>query len=95
MSNWHNVGARTASLRGQPLSGREIEILTAVSMGYTDGQVAAMLHITPGTVRDHASAISVKLGAANRAHMVRLGFTQGYLRLTVETLNRKPIARAA
>jgi hypothetical protein len=37
----------------------------------------------------------VKLGASSRAHMVRLGFTEGYLRLSPETLNRKPWVRAA
>jgi DNA-binding CsgD family transcriptional regulator len=95
VSNWHTVGARRASLRGQRLSDREVEILTAVSMGYTDGQAAAMLGITPGTVRDHVSAIKAKLGASNSAHMVRLGFVDGYLRLTTDTINRKPIGRVA
>jgi DNA-binding NarL/FixJ family response regulator len=77
------------------LSRQEIEVLTAISMGYTEGQIAAMLGITPGTVRDHIGAIAVKLGAGNRCHMVRLGFTQGYLRLDMESLARKPLRRAA
>lgn len=86
MSNWHTVGPRNAALRGQPLSLREVEVLTAVSLGHTEGQIAAMLRITVGTVRDHVSAISAKLGASNRPHMVRLGFIQGYLRPSPETL---------
>ena len=93
MSNLHVAGLRAT--RGQRLTGREIEVLTAVSMGYADGQTAAMLGVTAGTVRGHVSAITVKLGAGNRAHLVRLGFTEGYLRLSMETLNRNPIGRAA
>ena len=86
---------RASALRGKPLTKPEVEVLTAISMGYNDGQTAAMFGITPSTVRSHLGRIMVKLGASSRAHMVRLGFTEGYLRLSPETLNRKPWVRAA
>lgn len=94
MSNLHAAGMRSGALRGKPLSPKEVEVLTAVSMGYSDGQTAAMLSITPGTVRTHTSAIRVKLGASNTAHAVRLGFTEGYLRLTPDTLRRQAVRAA-
>lgn len=86
MSNWNTTGQRNAAIRGKPLSRQEIEVLTAISMGYADGQTAAMLGIAASTVRTYVSSMTVKLGASNRAHLVRLGFIGGYLRLSQQEL---------
>jgi len=50
----------------QPLSEREIEILRLAERGLPNPQIAQALHISPGTVRNHLSAIYRKLGVHSR-----------------------------
>jgi two-component system response regulator DesR len=50
----------------QPLSEREIEILRLAKRGLRNPQIAQALHISPGTVRNHLSAIYRKLGVHSR-----------------------------
>lgn len=50
----------------QPLSEREIEILRLARRGLRNPQIAETLHISPGTVRNHLSAIYRKLGVHSR-----------------------------
>lgn len=50
----------------QPLSMREIEILTLASQGLPNPQIGQALHIAPGTVRNHLSTIYRKLGVKSR-----------------------------
>ena len=48
------------------LTRREAQVLEALARGLTNNEIAAELSITPGTVKDHLSAIYRKLGVANR-----------------------------
>jgi two-component system response regulator DesR len=50
----------------QLLSEREIEILRLAKRGLPNPQIAKALHIAPGTVRNHLSAIYRKLGVHSR-----------------------------
>lgn len=50
----------------QPLSDREVEILRLAERGLPNPQIAQALHISPGTVRNHLSAIYRKLGVHSR-----------------------------
>jgi two-component system response regulator DesR len=50
----------------RPLSEREVEILRLAQRGLPNPQIAHSLHISPGTVRNHLSAIYTKLGVHNR-----------------------------
>jgi len=50
----------------QPLSEREIEILRLAQRGLPNPQIAQALHISPGTVRNHLSAIYDKFGVHSR-----------------------------
>ena len=50
----------------QPFSEREIEILRLAKRGLPNPQIAQALHISPGTVRNHLSAIYRKLGVHSR-----------------------------
>ena len=50
----------------QPLSQREIEILRLAKRDLPNPQIAQALHISPGTVRNHLSAIYRKLGVHSR-----------------------------
>jgi two-component system response regulator DesR len=62
-----------------PLSGRETEVLRAARNGGTVAELAALLHLSEGTVRNHLSAAIGKTGARNRADAVRVAEQQGWL----------------
>jgi two-component system response regulator DesR len=54
-----------------PLSAREQEVLSLISTGSTNKEIAARLHLSPHTVKEHTSAIYRKLGVRNRAEATR------------------------
>ncbi len=56
----------------QLLSEREIEILRLAGRGLPNPQIAQALHISPGTVRNHLSAIYRKLGVNSRHEALQL-----------------------
>jgi two-component system response regulator DesR len=49
-----------------PLTEREIEVLRLARRGLPNPQIAEALHIAPGTVRNHLSAVYRKLGVHSR-----------------------------
>lgn len=55
-----------------PLSEREIEVLRLARRGLPNPQIAEALHIAPGTVRNHLSAIYRKLGVHSRHEAVQV-----------------------
>jgi DNA-binding NarL/FixJ family response regulator len=52
------------------LTEREREVLTWVATGRSNGEIAALLQLSPDTVRTHVSRAMVKLGARDRAQLV-------------------------
>ncbi|GAB3454286.1 response regulator transcription factor [Kineococcus endophyticus] len=62
-----------------PLTDRETEVLRAARDGGTVADLAATLHLSEGTVRNHLSAAIGKTGARTRAEAVRLADTNGWL----------------
>jgi DNA-binding NarL/FixJ family response regulator len=58
--------ATRAEGKKQVLTEREVEILRLAKRGLPNPQIAKALHISPGTVRNHLSAIYRKLGVHNR-----------------------------
>jgi DNA-binding NarL/FixJ family response regulator len=62
------------------LSQREREILTLVSRGASNKQIAKDLVLTEGTVKNHLHNILSKLHARNRAEAVAYAIRQGYVR---------------
>ncbi|MEV6033724.1 response regulator transcription factor [Nonomuraea sp. NPDC052116] len=74
------VAARlVANLRGTPahgafsgeelLSGRELEVARMVAAGAANREIAARLHITEGTVKNHVSSVLRKLGLRDRTQL--------------------------
>jgi two-component system response regulator DesR len=55
-----------------PLSEREVEILRLAQRGLPNPQIAQSLHISPGTVRNHLSAIYRKLGVHSRHEALQI-----------------------
>ena len=58
--------ARPAVPLIEPLSERERQVLRLLAAGSTNKEIAAMLFIAPGTVRNHITNILGKLGVSDR-----------------------------
>jgi two-component system response regulator DesR len=54
-----------------PLSEREHEVLSLVARGSTNREIAAELHLSPHTVKEHTSTLYRKLKVKNRAEAVQ------------------------
>lgn len=62
-----------------PLTERETDVLSAALTGGSIADIAAMLHLSEGTVRNHLSSAIGKTGARNRADAARLAQESGWL----------------
>ncbi len=63
----------------EPLSQRELEVLTLISRGSTNREVAGRLFISEATVKTHLLHIYAKLGVNDRAAAVAVAFERGLL----------------
>ena len=70
---------RDAETVAIPLSNREVQILALVAEGNTNKQIARILGISEQTVKNHITAILLKLNANDRAHAVALALRRGWL----------------
>jgi len=61
------------------LTDREIEILTLVSQGESNKEIARALGITSRTAEWHVGKVLAKLGARSRTEAIRLGRQQGMI----------------
>lgn len=61
------------------LTKREIQMLQASADGQTVKQTAAQLQLSPATVKAHLQRVREKLGAANTAEAIALGFRAGVI----------------
>lgn len=62
---------------GEPLTPREIEVLTLVAHGNTYKEAARALSVSPQTIKNHMVNVLIKLDAWNAAHAVYLYFCGG------------------
>lgn len=62
-----------------PLTDRERQVLAAARRGQAVAELAAELHLSEGTLRNHLSAAIQKLGASTRAEAARIALEQGWL----------------
>lgn len=65
---------------GPGLSPRETEVLKYVALGYTNNEIAGLLHLSVRTVETHRGHLSSKLSAHSRADLVRWALDRGLLR---------------
>lgn len=63
----------------ESLTEREIEVLRLVAEGYSNRQIAQLIHLAEGTVKNHLSSILVKLGARDRTNAVLRAIREGIL----------------
>jgi len=63
----------------EPLSEREIEILTLIAEGLTNQEIAAKVYLSPNTVKVHTRNIYRKLGVNSRTQALAKARTLGVL----------------
>lgn len=64
---------------GPALSAREVEVLEGMARGMSNAQIGRELYLSEDTVKTHARRLFRKMGAADRAQAVALGFRWGLL----------------
>jgi two-component system response regulator DesR len=62
-----------------PLTDRELEVLRAARTGASVSEIAAEVHLAPGTVRNYLSAAMSKLGATSRHAAAHHAWQQGWI----------------
>lgn len=62
-----------------PLTDRELEVLRAARTGASVAEIAAAVHLAPGTVRNYLSAAMSKLGASTRHAAAHHAWEQGWI----------------
>jgi two-component system, NarL family, response regulator DesR len=73
------LAAESLATGESPLTERETQVLRAARDGGTVADLAGVLHLSEGTVRNHLSAAIGKTGARTRAEAVRLAEEAGWL----------------
>ena len=62
------------------LTERELQVLTGMSRGRSNAEIGRELYLSEDTVKTHARRLFRKVGAADRAQAVALGFRWGLVR---------------
>ena len=73
------LAAEALSEGESPLTPREREVLDRARRDGTIAEIAASLHLSPGTTRNHLSSIMGKLGAQSRIEAIRIAEAKGWL----------------
>ena len=62
-----------------PLTDRELQVLRAARTGASVSEIAAQVHLAPGTVRNYLSAAMTKLGVSSRHAAAHRAWEQGWI----------------
>jgi DNA-binding NarL/FixJ family response regulator len=81
-SNPVNVRRPRTEGMGPPpaLTERELQVLGGMSRGLSNAEIGRELYLSEDTVKTHARRLFRKVGAADRAQAVALGFRWGFVR---------------
>ncbi|MDZ7886834.1 MAG: LuxR C-terminal-related transcriptional regulator [Mycobacterium sp.] len=84
---------------GLPVTTRELEVLTLLSGGLTNGEIASRLALSPRTVTTHVDRVLSKLGAASRTSAAIIAMNHGLILLPIQGdtrgLEHMPLIRAS
>ncbi|MEV6261308.1 response regulator transcription factor [Streptomyces sp. NPDC051784] len=69
-----DAGGGSEDPRLASLTEREREILTVIGQGWTNGEIAARLHLAESTVKTHVTRILAKTGSRDRIQAVILAY---------------------
>lgn len=73
------LAVASLSIGASPLSEREALVLAASAGGASTGEIAQVVHLSEGTVRNYLSSAIGKLGARNRAEALRNATDNGWV----------------
>lgn len=73
------LAAAAIEVGHNPLTPRERAVLVCTAEGASVTEVAAQLHLSPGTVRNYLSTIITKVGARNRVDAIRIAREYGWI----------------
>ena len=62
-----------------PLTARELDVLRAARTGGSVGDIAAAVHLAPGTVRNYLSSAMAKLGSPTRHAAAHRAWEEGWI----------------
>ena len=65
------------SILTEKLTERELDVLRLIAKGINNSEIAAQLHLSEGTVRNHVSAILEKLGVSDRTQAAVIAIQHG------------------
>ncbi|MEW2358857.1 response regulator transcription factor [Spirillospora sp. NPDC029432] len=73
------LAASAMAAGDNPLTAREREILRLIGAGTETSRIAALLHLSEGTVRNYLSSAMTKLGESNRLAAIRAAREMGWI----------------
>ena len=76
----HFTGGAGPERPGDPLTGRELDVVLAVARGWTNSETADRLHVSLSTVKSHLTNVQGKIGARNRTEIAIWAWRSGLLR---------------
>ena len=72
-----NQQTQPASLLTEKLTEREVDVLRLLARGFNNTEIAANLHLSEGTVRNHVSSILEKLNVSDRTQAAVIAIQHG------------------
>lgn len=70
----------TTVVPGQPPTEREIEVITLISDGHPNAEIATRLGISVDTVKTHVVRVRRKTGTRDRAHLACTALRAGWIK---------------
>ena len=74
-----DIAASALTEGDNPLTDRELEVLRAAQTGASVNEIAAQVHLAPGTVRNYLSSAMAKLGVSSRHAAAYRAWEEGWI----------------
>jgi two-component system, NarL family, response regulator DesR len=74
-----DIAASALTEGDNPLTDRELEVLRASQTGASVNEIAAQVHLAPGTVRNYLSSAMAKLGVSSRHAAAHRAWEEGWI----------------